>query len=285
MHLQMFRVKVYPVEGPRRTTQIQFDQFHPSAVLRARIEETPAPRVYYGAQWHIGNLTTVGKDGMYFVVGRLTREERPKYQESAHRFVIEPAPVAPFTHVLLDVSSGVCGIVPNRNVGDTPYDVAKQLQRILDKGEPPTEPRVAFEVGPVSDPNEFLDYLLGAFKVNTITLKLSRPNPLDAEDLFHKPFTRLIEAAHADRGTATLSGSELDVDYVEDIVRSVSGTADDAVATVRMQKDAPRETKHLRDNPAGLEIPDISDPENRRAALELLRTEYQKIRTRDRDAS
>jgi hypothetical protein len=155
MELYLYRVKVF---GPREPGL--FDQpFEPESALLRAVEERPTSRPRRGVKWHIGNVERIDETGIYFRLGRTTRSTVSQIDEKSGDFIESQVDSAPYTHVLLDYQLEMAAFVRRVSLAPTSDSIAKRLAQVLNDGFTARELRCSFSIGPVSNPDTFLETL------------------------------------------------------------------------------------------------------------------------------
>lgn len=272
MDLSLYRIKAF-------LPPLFKDPIPPATAVRRAVEQKPTTTTgLRGGRWHIGNVQSVDTDGVYFALGRITKAAVPVLDPVTGNFVESSSETAPYTHVLLDVPSEVCGIGKKSSLAPNPEAMGRYLAKVLEASEVARQYDVRFEVSPLSDPEEFLEILRAALNIRRFTVTFTRPNPFDADEDFHKPMSRLVQAAGGESGSATLKGEALAEGTLEDLTRSVAATGDNASARVQLEPGHRPVTRSLVGGTASLSTGDLDVADERPAALAKLRALYAAIR-------
>jgi len=120
-----------------------------------------------------------------------------------------------------------------------------------------------------------------ARSIKAFTATFSRSNPFDADEDWHKPMERLVDAANGQGGSTTLKGLALNQAPLEQITHSVAATGDDARATLELEEGAPPVRRSLKGDTATINERDVTTPAERRSVLDKLRDKYRAIRGRN----
>ncbi len=273
LQFQLFRIKVYPAEQ-RELFDAERSR---SEMLREVVTSLPSADFREGLMWHIGNVTPIDASGLYFRLGRASRERLELYDASAHRFVDQEFETAPYTHVVLDVDLEVCAIAKKVRLAPSTSNIAQRFARLMNASDRAHEMRANFDVDDIKDPADFISQLSSAYSISKFWMIVSRPNAFDA-DAFVKPFQQVLESANGDKGKAELRGENLNSEQLERLARAAAATGDDAGAWLKPNKGAKRTKKQLRGNPANIAQDDVSDATARKRLLNHLRSFYKKIR-------
>jgi hypothetical protein len=271
LDFQMFRVRVYPsrqgmlFESPKTQPQI----------LQEAISSLPAAELRKGRTWHIGNVTALDSDGLYFRVGRISRSTMEIYREGV--FVDQEFETAPYTHVVMDVPQEVCCIAKKPRLAPTAVGIAKQFTYLLSQSNYARNVGAQFEIDPILDPKDLVDYLERALSVQKFWVTFKRPNPFDAKQDFQQPVQRLLNEIGGIKGKTEFYGEELVAKILANITRAAAATGDDAAATMTLDHQR-RVTKRLKGNPVMISNRDIADTRQKQSLLEILRELYRRIR-------
>jgi len=273
LQLQLFRVKVYPP-----TQSSLFDaQFAPQEVLVEAIRAKPAAELRRGYTWHIGNVSELDPLGLYFALGRTTRSTIELYDEGSGNFLEAEFPTAPYTHVICDTALEVVGIARKSQLAPTAPGIARQFEKLLNAGAADST-RARFEVGAISDPDEFIQQIREAYAVKRFALTFSLPNPFDVNKDFQEPMERLLRDAEGNRGRTSLSGEDLNADVLEDLARSAAATGNQAEAIIKRSENSKPVKRRLTGDVATISEEELATDEDRRSVLQEIRDLYGRIR-------
>lgn len=276
LQFQLFRIKVYPAA---QKELFDVERTRPE-ILREVITSLPSADFRGGLMWHIGNVTRIDDSGLYFRLGRASREKLELYDSSSHRFLDQDFETAPYTHVVLDPELEVCGIAKKIRLAPTAANIAQRFARLMNASESALGLGATFEIDDIKDPEDFISQLANAYSISKFWMIVSRPNAFDADD-FIKPLQQVLESANGEKAKAELKGENLDSEQLERLARSAAASGDDAVAWIKPKKGAKRTKKQLRGNPANIAQGDVSDARERKHLLTQLREFYRRIRGSD----
>jgi hypothetical protein len=219
------------------------------------------------------------KSGLYFRMGKSTKETLQVFDKGG--FHDAPFNVAPYTHVLLDTKLEVCAIAKNSKLSVDVDTVAANLVRVL-KAKSSSQFRdsmLDFEISPISDPKDFLYHLKAAYAILSYRVEFSRPNPLDADEDFHKPLQRLLKATRGQKGLTEVKGDALDEGTLERLTRSAVAAGNNAHAKLRMSGDSPVSVrKSTTTNPVILTTEGEPDEAQLAILLNDIRSKYEDVR-------
>lgn len=275
LEFNLFRVKVV-----RPSQQDIFGNGMTNAdAIAAVIHSRPSAELRRGHYWHVGNVEQIDPSGYYFAIGRTTRSTIPLFDEKAGNFVELEFESAPYTHTFVDIALGVCGIAKKSQLSPTTEGIARQLGRLFNQTEAAIGASLKFEIGPISDPEGFIEQLRHAYAVTSFGITFSRPNPFDVNTDFQLPMERTLQAANGTEGSATLKGSNLDPGPLEELARSAAATGNDAFARLYPNEGGRSVRRRLRTNAATVTHEDLEhDTDARRSVLERIRNAYVGIR-------
>ena len=268
---QLFRIKVFP----HRQANL-FEPNEPAEILRKTIESLPSVELRRNIFWHVGNLETLDNAGVYLRLGRTSRTKLELYQQG--NFRDEEFETSPYTHVILDIPHEICAIAKKTKLAQSVTGIARQFSRLLNKSEMGEQLQAQFVIDQINDPEAFLSYIRSAYKVTNFWFSYSRPNSFDANELFIKPMSRMLDESDGELGKAELRGKELNTDALENITRSVASTGNDASASMVLEEGSGKIKKHLKGNPVVIKQEDVDDTEEKKGLLGILREKYLAIR-------
>ncbi|MFN0149673.1 MAG: hypothetical protein ACKVU1_03050 [bacterium] len=270
----LFRIKVLkrsqrPLFEPEQST---------SEILREAISQKPSAELRKNHTWHIGNNTELDENGIYFAIGRTTTATVPRYDKKEGNFTEAASDTAPFTHVLADFQLQVAGIAAKSLVAPTVPDIARKLEKVLNSAPAASTHEVDFEICPITDPETFIEILRSAYAIEKFSFTVSRPNPFDANKEIMRPLASFLSAASATRGRASISGTSLNADSLEDVARSAAVAGEDAEARVRVSAHETPVVKRLRGNAVALTEEEPDSKEKRLGLLARIRATFSKLR-------
>jgi hypothetical protein len=201
--LQLFRVRAYEPDQRR----LKFTPITPQHAIVAALNERPTAETREDHFWHVGNIVQVDPFGMSFALGRTTKSTLEQYDETTQDFVEEEFDTAPYTHVFLETQLEIVAIARKSRLAPRITGIAHQLERLLNASAVALDGGYAFEVTPISDPEEFIEYLRRAHAITQYSVTFGLPNPFDAERDFQRPAQNLLREADATRGRATIDGA------------------------------------------------------------------------------
>ncbi len=273
IEFNIYRVKIIKPQEPELFPE---DKERKDLFLDA-INEKKSIELRRGNRWHIGNIKYFDNYQGYFAVGRTTKSINEKYDEDKGEFLEEQYETSPYTHVLFDSNIGVIAIGKKTRLSPTVGGIAKRISSIMNMSNAIKSRGHLISIDYIPDPTDFLSSLRSAYAIKTYTISFSRPNPFDAEEYFQKPMENILQEAAGDKGTAKISGEQLDPDVLVELSKSAAATGNDAKAYVQTTVKKRPTLKYLKGNPAKFSI-DENDASEKKALDEALRL-YQEIRS------
>jgi hypothetical protein len=233
--------------------------------------------------WHIGNLEQLDTDGYYFRIGRQSRATLPQLDAATGNFVEAEFDSAPYTHALIDVRIELLAIAPKFTLAASTDGIARRLTEVLNSSQAGRDAGARFSIGALSNPEAFIDQLRSALAIRRFTFTFQRRNPFDADELFVKPFEKLVEQTDASLGKATVTGRDLDAEPLEQITRSAAATGDDASARMVINAESQPVTRRLRGSNVGVSAESLDNHDDRAVTLNQARAAYRRIRGDEHD--
>ena len=269
----LFRLKIYK---PRQMSLFVQDK-SPLEILREVIFSLPSAELRKGITWHIGNITYLDEDGLYFRIGRISKSTIETYKDG--NFIDQKFETAPYTHVVLDTKLEVCAIARKAKLSRTAIGIAHRFVELLSRSERALLYRVEFEIDEINDPEDFLTHLYKAYLISNFWVTFSRPNPFDLDYDFLKPLASFLEKSRGDKGKVEIQAKGgLNPVALEAVIRSIATTGEDAGALIIEGESGKKVRKRLRGNPVVISEEDLTDDQQRRRILQRLREIYRKIR-------
>lgn len=252
------------------------------SALREALSSKPTVQKRSGVLWHVGNVVPLDSHGLYFAIGR-SRSSKVSVLDENGDFQQQAAEVAPYTHCLLDTWLQVLAVARDSTLAPSTRTVANQVQLLISESPGVQLSGYKVLVDEIQDPTDFISVVRNAFAVTRFKVTFHLPNVFDAEEDFQKPLQRSVQAMRASRGTATMSGDDLDRKAIETASRAAAAVGSRPRAWVKDCLNAKPKQRTMGIDPAQFSAPppELSQPERRGAEiLETLRSTYEGIRRR-----
>lgn len=269
---QLFRLKVLPsVQGGLFREDLDRKE-----IITRVVFSSPSVESMKTVTWHIGNVESVDKNSIYFRIGKTSDSTIEVYQEG--EFTEQDLETAPYTHAFIELNFEVIAIAKKSRLASSTEAISRRLEELLNASEQASELEATFEVKVLKDPNDFIEYLKGAYVVKKFSVTFHRPNPWDVNEMFNEPMENFLEAANGERGEAEIEGEELDPEKLEDVARSAASTGDEATAMLKEREDGQLIKKKLSQNPVMIAVEEVEEQEDKIGIVRLLREKYSSIR-------
>lgn len=249
-------------------------------IIRQALEERPSAELRKGYTWHIGNLESIGSDGIYFAFGKTTVTSIEQYDAVGGDFVEIEFDTAPYTHVILDLHHQVMAIAAKSRLAPTTGGISRQLTKLLNRSEAARIHEVQFNVAEIKDPQDLIKHLHESYAVCRFKMTFTRPNPFDANEDVQKPLEKFLAAANGRSGSTEVAGENLEPDILEELVRSAAASGNDAVAHVKPTQASRPVKKQLSGNPVIVSAEEPANDERKSALLDLVKSTYERVRRR-----
>jgi hypothetical protein len=277
LELRLYRLKVIrPTQTP-----IWSGEWDTESLIRSAIEDGPEKETRRGFTWHVGNVSPIDANGIYFRFGRTTRATEALFDAKSRRFVDQERERSPYSHVFVDVRLGVCAIAKQSELSTHPDGIARQLAMLMNDTPTSYETGARFIIDRIKDPAQFIQQLYDAQSVVSFSTTFSRPNPFDVNEDFQRPMEKLLQEADGNTGRTRIKGDDLDRTVLEELTRSAAATGNDADATFYLRDQTKAVRRTLRENSAILPLPDLQSDDDRIGVIEAIREFYQRIRQPD----
>lgn len=273
LEFQLFRIKVFP---SAQRSLFPEQQKTPQQILVDVIRSLPELELRKGFVWHIGNVSQIDEEGLYFRLGRTSRATIEIYRDG--KFLDQEFPVSPYTHAMLDTTLEICAIARKTKLSKTAKGLGAQFQRLLVQSPLARQTRIGIEVGAVTDPEDFIAHLRSAYSISRFWVTFTKPNAIDADRDFIKPMERLLSEADGNKGKTVLEGENLQAEALETLARSVASTGDDAGASIQTEANQSKTQVKLTGNVALVTNEEPQDDEEKRGLLWKIRDRYHAIR-------
>lgn len=253
-----------------------------NAILKA-LEASPESHSKRFGKWHIGGLTPLSDSGYYFKLGRITKRIEPQWDHIRRDFVdVEKAP-APYTHVLLDLETQVCGLAFNRAITQTARTLGNRLAMLLNNAILPLELHgLEFQVTEVSNPDDFITQLKEAYTIKRFSFTALRPNFPHPSDLASaaEEYARDLDARHV-RLYAT--GKSLNAELIERQTREAVDRGGAVSARIQAHPNAKPGTIKPDRNPVILGDSDVETERQKRDTFARIKRRYEQLRRKTGD--
>ncbi len=272
IEFQLFRLKIFP---PRQGNLFN-NEMDRSQFLSDVVHSLPEVELREGSIWHIGNVSAFENSAIYFRLGRTTRSTIERYRNGD--FIDEPFELAPYTHILVDSELEIIAVAKKPKLSPRTKGIARAFTKLLNESVEGIRLNVQFEIGEMSNPEEFIIQLERAYCVSRFWVQFSKPNPFDADADFVQPMQNLLRESDGRGGKTEIKGDELNPDVLQKLSRSAAATGDNAGATLQDDQNSPKVKKNLQQNPVVIVQEDISEADDKRILLRSMRDIYQRIR-------
>jgi acyl-CoA synthetase (AMP-forming)/AMP-acid ligase II len=247
-----------------------------SDILREVLFSLPSAELRKGITWHIGNITYLDEDGLYFRIGRISKSTVETYKDG--NFLDQKFETAPYTHVVLDNRLEVCAIAKKTKLLRTAAGIARRFVELLLRSEKAQLFDVEFDIDEINDPEDFITNLYNAYLILKFWVTFSRPNAFDASD-FVKPYMNFLEVSNGEKGKVEIEAKKgLNLASLVDVTRSAATMGSDAGASILEKKGGKSVRKYLSGNPVVISEEDLTDDQQRKRFLQRVREQYWKIR-------
>lgn len=273
--MSLFRIKV--IEPPQRTIFSETEKRE--VFIESLLRSKPSEEIRRGYVWHIGNVTKIDEKSLMFAAGRTTRKSTELYDEDTGDFVEIEGKESPFTYVFYEAKYGIFAITPKSGLAPTAKGIARNLEKLLNRQPRAKDVGVEIELSEIWDPEGFLEQIRNSYELVGFAIEFTKPNPFDVERDLHAPMQSYLREIGGSKGRATVQGTDLNKDSVEDVTRSVASTGNDASARIRRKKGQRPVTRRLRGDPVIVQLEGI-EGEKSDTILSRIREAYRALRRR-----
>ena len=272
IEFQLYRIKVFL---PQQLELLK-PNLSRSEILRRIIEALPEAQLRRGMLWHLGNVERIGTEALYFRVGRTTTSTFEFFVDG--KFADQLFETAPYTHAIIHLPTEVCAIAKKPQLSHRTHGIANQLARLFERSELALQSDVRFEIGEITDPDDFISHLRQAEAIFKFAVWFTQPNPFDANEDFIRPAQKLVKASNGEQGKTEIKGRRLSAAVLEDISRSAAATGDEAAAWLKLPASRKRVKKRLKGNPVILQQEHVDDAGAKKSLLHRMLEIYQRVR-------
>lgn len=272
LEFQLFRIQIYPSQQLGMFEPIRT----PAQVLTETVVSYPSAELRRGMIWHVGNVSKIDENSLYFRVGRTTKATIEIYKNG--NFEEMEFEQAPYTHVILDIPMEICAIAKKIRLAAKTYGIASNLAHLLTESEKATELRARFGIGTINDPTDFITFLQRAIAVQRLWVTFSLPNAWDANEDIEKPLERALREINGKNGKVEFAGDNLKTKELEDFLRSTASRGNDAGASLLIEEEKKLVRKRIVGNPIIINQEEIDLEEQRKNLITLIRKAYKKVR-------
>lgn len=240
--------KTYYLYRVKLTRDHQKDIFDdgakPKEIFSEAINSKPSVKLNRGGEWRLANLTEIGADGGYFVVGRISKSKADKFDFSKEVFFEDEDYQGPFARVYFNKILGILAIEDKSKVNSNVDATADRVKKLIISTNALKTRKVKCDVEEIRDPDGFIKQVLDCDNVLGFTSYFTGPNPIDADKYFQKPLEVYADLMKASQGKIQVQGPNLDKEMVTAAARTSAATANGASA--RIQKGSIKKTIPLK---------------------------------------
>lgn len=247
-------------------------------ILRDIISAKPSAELREGFWWHIGNVQKIDENSAYFAIGRTTKSIVELYDPDTKDFIINEHPESPYTYAYVDFSLQLLAIGNKAKLAQSPKIIAGYFEKLLNKQEEIRQTDMTASIAELNDPRDFITHLKEAVIVSRFTAKFTLPNLFDSEEDFEKPFQRYLNESEGNKGSASVSGADLNRDIIEKISRSCAASGNDATARMKDSDNSSFKTRHLQGRSVFVDYDDEDPKVTAGSFIDAIRRIYNSIR-------
>ncbi|WP_157991624.1 hypothetical protein [Caldimonas tepidiphila] len=273
----LFRVKFIK---PHQPSLFQENTTPHDALIRA-LSERPSAPLRAGYEWHVGNLRFFPHNSSsgYFAIGKISSSTIGKFDERTGDFIEEELEESPYTHCVFDANWGIIGIAKKIELSKNAKGIANRLEQLLSRTGVVARNSLTVEVLPIPDPDGFLKALNDAYRVFRFSATFRGPNPFDADEHFQKPLSVYISAADGYKGSATISGDNLNRKILSEVTRSTASTGNEASARIQKKEGQKAITINLCGDPVKRRYDE--DSHRPEIVISELLAQYKRVRSNE----
>lgn len=278
---------------PSKSPSMHLFSQSPGEMLKKILLSQAGAIVRAGTLWVIANAADIGDDVVYFKFGRAMRKAGEKFDVDQWMFVKTEMDIANCAECIFDAKAQVLAIEKAADC-PSPYTLSKYIgkviKRFIEDGEHTlfSAEEVAYiksrdcVIGEVSDPVDFINDILNAFRVMECKMYISRTNPFDYDDLLQRPVGQLMDMSGADIGYTVIKTTRetLQADKIVDVAKASAAAGNDVVAKMQRSEASLPERIHLQSKTSCARI-DVESGSGHDWLLSLVRTiraKYKSIR-------
>lgn len=130
MNLKNKTYYLYRVKFTRDHQKDIFDDgAAPKEIFSEAINSKPSVKLNRGGEWRLANLTEIGTDGGYFVVGRISKSKADKFDFSKGVFFEDEDYQGPFARVYFNKILGILAIEDKSKVNSNVDATADRVKK------------------------------------------------------------------------------------------------------------------------------------------------------------
>jgi hypothetical protein len=278
----LFRIKI---EKPHQEELFAEKEKTSSQTIKEAIQQKRSHETRKNQIWRIGNIEKISdhehESALFFAFGKVTKAKRELYDDKKGDFLQEDHEEGPHTYVFVDLKYQVCAIAKKTQIAQMPRNIAINLSKLLDEAEVSKFNHIKFAITSINDPEEFILLIRNAELISQFEMSFSPPNPFDANEDFHAPMERLLQATGAGAGMTRIDGDNLDSTVLEELTRSAAATGNEVKAKIKSPGDQKPISKKLSGNDATIVSGEPLTKEEKSGIINLIRSSYRKIRGTD----
>ncbi len=228
----MSRVFLYRVKFVRGVIVSLFDEgISPSDLFLLSLREIEG-KSSPEKDWVIGGLEFYSELSGKFSIGKHMISELDNFDSDEKVFKRNSVDDYPNTLCFFDAELGLLGITSKFQLSSDTGVIARKIGSIVGSSLEVTRRNIFVEVEPIRDPEGLVDKIRKCYKVKSFSASFTRPNPYDADKYFQKPLSVYCQSINGIKGTAKISGDDLDKDVLIEVTRSTVSTGNRVSAKI-----------------------------------------------------
>lgn len=242
------------------------------------LQQQPSGAVREGYTWHVGNMTEVSPDYLWFRFGRTSHLFLPQYDEDNKMFIDEESEQAPYTIVLVDMLYQVAAIAHKQQLLADVSSIANTLQTVLNIGLRSLQSSKKIDILELYDQEDIIKFIQSAYIISEISFEVGKKNNWDVDEHVQRPHETLLELTHGEKSTTAIEGENLNKDAAIRITRSVGAKGRPVSVKGMRTRGGKRITKHSQKLRKEIDLDKRDLSENTLLAFHSIRSEYKQLR-------
>lgn len=276
--MDLLLCRIHVTKGPQLLAPFSdFFGMSPGEILRKTIVSKPNVTIRQKNVWSVANIEEIDDRTIFFHMG-CEKVKKEGIKDIDGNFTEEERPVAPHTRVILDWSLEICAIEPHSELGSI-KTLAARLDYILNNSGFARSTETVFEVLPIDNPEEFVEWIHGSYMVQSFQFTFSDPNFEDIEEDIQKPLEGMARKLHSNDNQIKFQNKQgLKKDRLTELSRAIIAAGQKIEAKCKADLGATSEKRTSTGNLSFVHVDALESEEDKEQAAFRMRWKYKEIR-------
>lgn len=277
MEVVLFRARVVKSDQPSMWDAGRA----PETTLRMALDELPSAQSRKRVWWHVGDITPIDDDSVYFRFGRTADREHPRFDKG--HFYHDETEWSPYTEIFADTKIELFGIRHTSKLANRVSDLANRLAMTLSSSSACKEDSTYITLSLIRNPDSLISDIQRAYSISRFQYQVFRPNLDDLDEDFVKPAEKMIENLNGEEGNIDISSRNNDLhrDVTEGLVRQVAASGADCKAQLKFRRNGKTRLRRLKGRPTEVNVQGPETQASLNASIQQIRRIFDELRSSD----